>query len=82
MIASMGRLLSLDRMRADFVALEANIRRAGCALACPYSSSDEFEAAVIRARRHAGIYGPRRHRRAAIVAGIVTGALVVVLLII
>jgi hypothetical protein len=40
-----------------------NAERAGAALACPFSSSDEFEAAVIRSRLRAGIYGPKRQRR-------------------
>ena len=35
---------------------------AGLALACAYSSSDEYEAELIRARRSAGAYGPRRQR--------------------
>jgi hypothetical protein len=35
---------------------------AGLALACAYSSSDEFEAELIHARRKAGAYGPRRYR--------------------
>jgi hypothetical protein len=35
---------------------------AGLALACTYSSSDEYEAELIHARRSAGAYGPRRHR--------------------
>jgi hypothetical protein len=40
-----------------------DVQRAGMALACPYSSSAEFEAALIRARRDAGVYGPKRTRR-------------------
>jgi hypothetical protein len=40
--------------------------RAGCALACPFSSSDEFEAAVISSRLRAGAYGPKRRRRYAL----------------
>jgi hypothetical protein len=40
-------------MRADLGALEASAERAGTALACVYSSSDEFEAAQIDARRPA-----------------------------
>jgi hypothetical protein len=60
----------------DVVALEADLARAGCAWACPYSSSDEFEAAVIRARRRAGAYG-RMRRRYALYAGIATGMLAV-----
>jgi hypothetical protein len=41
---------------------------AGLALACTYSSSDEYEAELIRARRSAGAYGPRRHRMAVLAA--------------
>jgi hypothetical protein len=48
--------------------LEANLDRAGYSLACPFTSSSEFEAAVIRAKRQAGAYGPRRHRRLAVYA--------------
>jgi len=44
-------------------ALEAYAQRAGTALACAYSNSAEFDAALIAERRAAGIYGPRRHRR-------------------
>ena len=45
----------------DLLALDA--RRAGLALACPFSSSAELYSAVIAERRAAGIYGPRRHRK-------------------
>jgi hypothetical protein len=44
-------------------ALEAYAQRAGAALACAYSNSAEFDAALIAARRAAGVYGPRRRRR-------------------
>jgi hypothetical protein len=40
-----------------------NEERAGLAWACPFSSSDEFEAAVISSRRRAGAYGPSRGHR-------------------
>lgn len=50
--------------------LEAYADRAGLALACAYSSSAEFDAAVIAANRAAGVYGPRRHRKQMIAAGI------------
>jgi hypothetical protein len=43
--------------------LEVYAERAGAALACAYSNSAEFDAALIAARRAAGIYGPRRRRR-------------------
>ncbi|HLH92128.1 MAG TPA: hypothetical protein VKX28_27170 [Xanthobacteraceae bacterium] len=38
-------------MRTELGALEASAERAGTALACLYSSSQEFEAAQIDARR-------------------------------
>jgi len=60
--------------------LEASLERAGYSLACPFMSSSEFEAAVIRAKRNAGAYGPRRYRRLAVyAAGIVSGMFVVAL---
>jgi len=49
----MLRQSSLDRVRDELGALEAAAERAGAALACSYSSSDEFEAAQIEARRAA-----------------------------
>jgi hypothetical protein len=65
-------------------ALEAAAEKAGCALACAYSSAAEFDAALIAARRAAGVYGPRRHRRQMLVtaAGIAAGIAVLILLII
>jgi hypothetical protein len=66
------------------LALEAYAERAGAALACAYSSSAEYDAALIAERRAAGVYGPRRHRRQrlAIAAGIAAGLAVIVLLIV
>ena len=61
--------LRVGLRRTDALALQAQAVRAGCALACAYSSSDEFEAAVIRAKRAAGIYGPKRRRRIMFYAG-------------
>ena len=40
--------------------LEAFAQSAGQALACAFSSSDEYEAAVIAERRAEGRYGSRR----------------------
>jgi len=42
----------------DDALLALDAERAGAALACVFSSSDEMEAAIIRARREAGAYGP------------------------
>ncbi len=51
------------------IALEAYAVRAGAALACAYSSSAEFDAAIIAQRRAAGVYGPRRRRKQMLVTG-------------
>jgi hypothetical protein len=50
-------------LKADALALEDYARRAGAALACAFSNSAEYDAALIAERRAAGIYGPRRRRR-------------------
>jgi hypothetical protein len=60
-------------------ALEAQAAGAGLALACSYSSSDEYEAEVIRIRREAGLYGSRRPAMAMIVAVLVGSAMVLAL---
>jgi len=62
-------------------ALEAHATRAGSAWACAYSSSAEFDAALIAARRAAGVYGPRRRRRRiAVIAGLAVALAALVLL--
>ena len=61
---SMLRLLASPH--ADLLTLEADA--AGAALACVYSSSAEFDAALIVERRAAGVYGPKRHRKQMLVA--------------
>ena len=53
---------TLAQLEADIVALRASAERAGTSLACLFSSSDEFEAEVVRVRREQGAY--RRHSRA------------------
>lgn len=67
----------------DALTLEARAARAGLALACAFSSSAEFDAALIAERRAAGVYGPRRHRRRILVttAGIAAGLLILALFI-
>jgi hypothetical protein len=51
---------------------EAYTQGAGAALASVYSSSAELDAALIAARRAAGVYGPKRRRqRLVTVAGTV-----------
>jgi hypothetical protein len=73
-----------NRGHAAVLALEAYAERAGAALACAYSSSAEYDAALIAERCAAGVYGPRRHRRQrlAIATGIAAGLAVIVFLIV
>ena len=52
---------SIANLEADIAALRAAAERAGTALACLFSSADEFEAAVVRVRREQGAYRGR-HR--------------------
>jgi hypothetical protein len=59
----MNHSRTIADLEADLVALRASAERAGTALACLFSSSDEFEAAVVRVRRAQGAYGPLRRRR-------------------
>ena len=67
---------------AQILALEAYAARAGAAMACVFSSSAEFDAALIAERRAAGVYGPRRYRkqRLATVAGIAAAIALIIFL--
>jgi hypothetical protein len=60
--------------RADARTLQRDAERAGFAWACPFSSSAEFEAAVISARRRAGAYWPVRLQRYAVYATVLAAA--------
>ena len=65
----------------DAFALEAVAAQAGCALACSYANAAEYDAALIAARRAAGIYGPRRRRRQILVSAAAIAAALAVLFI-
>jgi hypothetical protein len=80
----LAMLRSLASPHSDLMALEAYAARAGAALACVYSSSAEYDAALIAERRAAGIYGPKRRRKQMLVtaAGIAAGLAVIALLIV
>jgi hypothetical protein len=69
-----------SRLQADMLALQSAAEHAGRALACSFGSSAEFEAALIKSRLAAGIYGPKRRRRAVACAGAAVGTLVVLVL--
>ena len=63
------------------LALEANVACAGLALGCAYSSSDEYEAEIVRVRRAAGAYGMSNQQQAYIAFAIAGAAIVAVLLV-
>jgi hypothetical protein len=70
-----------SRLQADMLALQSTAEHAGRALACSFGSSAELEAALIKSRLAAGIYGPKRRRRAVAYAGAAVGTLVALVLI-
>jgi hypothetical protein len=77
----MARWLHGGRPDFDLLGLEAQADGAGAALACAYSSSAEFDAALIAARRAAGVYGPKRQRRLLMASAVaLTATLAVILL--
>ncbi|TMJ04512.1 MAG: hypothetical protein E6G97_06035 [Alphaproteobacteria bacterium] len=59
----MSHSRAIADLEADIVALRAAAERAGTALACLFSTSDEFEAAVVRVRREQGAYWARKRVR-------------------
>ena len=61
---------------SDALALEAC---AGLALACAYSSSDEYEAEFIQVRRKAGAYGSRHHWQACTAFALAAAAIAAVI---
>ena len=63
---------------SDALALEAC---AGLALACAYSSSDEYEAEIIQVRRKAGAYGSRHYWQAYAAFALAAAAIAAVLFI-
>jgi hypothetical protein len=72
---------TIARSHFDVDALERSVEHARLALACPFSSSAEYEAALIQERRAAGVYGPRRHRRPLMAVGLAVAALVVLIIV-
>jgi len=50
-------------LEADLAALRASAERAGTALACLFSTSDEFEAQVVRVRREQGAFRSMERKR-------------------
>ena len=77
-IRGMWRLRTLFRPQAEN--LEAHVQRAGLALACSYSTSDEYVSDVIAAQRAAGVYGPKRRLLVLSWAALAAAAVVLVAL--
>jgi hypothetical protein len=72
-------MLSNTGRGSEAITLETYAERAGAALACAFSNSAEFDAALIAARRAAGVYGPKRQRRQMLItAGGVAAGLAVI----
>jgi hypothetical protein len=63
---------SVAEVEAELIALRAAAERAGRALACLFSTSDEFEAAVIKTRREQGAFRPQRRKRNVAVTAFLT----------
>lgn len=57
--------MSSGSPQSTFQMLEASVDSARLALACPFSSSEEYEAELIRERRAAGAYGLTANQRCA-----------------
>ena len=67
---------SIADLEADIVALRAAAERAGTALACLFSSADEFEAEVVRVRREQGAYRSHSRMRRPLISAVLIGLLV------
>jgi hypothetical protein len=77
----MVRVRTTAAVEADLAALRAAAERAGSALACLFSSSDEYEADIIRERRAQGAYGPQRRSSGLVRFAIATALLALAFLI-
>jgi hypothetical protein len=78
----MMRYRTVAQVEADLIALRAAAERAGMALACVFSSADEYEADLIRERRARGAFRPQRSPRHRLRAAALIGALAVAFLLI
>jgi len=70
-----------SRLQADLLTLQSTAEHAGSALACSFGSSAELEAALIKSRLAAGVYGPKRRRRSIGYASAGIGVLIALVLI-
>jgi hypothetical protein len=68
------------RVRTELLMLESTAAHAGCAMACAFGSSAEFEAAVIREKLDVGAYGHKRRRRYVLAVAVATACLLTAVL--
>jgi hypothetical protein len=71
---------TIAELEADIAALRVAAERAGTALACLFSTADEFEAAVVRVRREQGAFRAQRRRWHPLLSVAVVGLLVLAFL--
>jgi hypothetical protein len=74
----MSQSRALADLEADIASLRGAAERAGTALACLFSSSDEFEAAVVCLRREQGAYRTQMRARHPFRTGVLIGLLALV----
>jgi hypothetical protein len=74
-ILRMNASRTIADLEADLAALRASAERAGTALACLFSTSDEFEAEVVRVRREQGAFRALERKRSPWWVAAVIGAL-------
>lgn len=79
-MAAMIRARTTAAVEADLAALRAAAERAGSALACLFSSSDEYEADIIRERRAQGAYKPRHRGREFVQRSVLCALMILALL--
>ena len=72
----------MRRLGADFQTLELTAQHAGSALACDFTSSAEYEAALIQERRAAGRYSRREPRQLFLAVGVGLAVVIVALLLV
>ena len=73
--------VAISQFASDVAALQASVDRAGRALGCSYSTSEEFEAAFVNARRRQGAFArPFQTARVALSATAVTSLAALLLL--
>ena len=72
----------MRRLGPDFQTLELAAQQAGSALACDFTSSAEYEAALIQKRRDAGRYNKGERWRVVLAVGAGLAVLALIMLVV